>query len=114
MDLFNRKKVKDLEREILNVREVFERDRGELIAYKKMANGSEKTISQLFDENQKLIKWIENILREFGTIDAREQHISIPIYKNHKPTSFGSYNDGEFIREREYIEIPSITIIKMG
>lgn len=110
MDLFNKKKVKNLERELIIVRQELERNKGELIVYKN----DESMYSNLIKENQKLITWIESILKEFGTVETRESHVSIPIYKNeHKPIFYTEDDIEPFFKEREYIEIPAITIVKM-
>ena len=111
MDLFNRKKVKELERELQIVREEFERKQGELATYKRF-NELEHISTQTIEENQKLIKWKMNILDTFGTMEVRERNnIQIPVYKE----PYRAYDNNYMgINEGERITIPSITLIKMG
>lgn len=112
MDLFNRKKVKELERELQIVREEFERKQGELATYKRF-NELEHISTQTIEENQKLIKWIMNILDTFGTMEVRNRNnIQIPVYKEKLYRAYDSNYMG--IYEKERITIPSITLIKMG
>ena len=112
MDLFNKKKVKSLERELEIVRQELERKEGELITYKKL-NSYEKMNTGLMEENQKLIEWIFNILDTFGTMEVRDRHsIQIPVLKE---KYISNYNMDYFgTREKNRITIPEITLIKMG
>lgn len=64
-----------------------------------------------FEETQKLVEWIYKILKEFGTCDVRNDHVQIPIYRREE-TAYTE--DFGFVNKKEYIEIPSITLIKMG
>ena len=116
MDLFNRKKVKDLEQELLILREEFERNKGQLIAYENMKN-AEKVSTQLAEENQKLIKWIRSILDEFGTMEVRDrERVKIPILIRKEEQYFKANHGGEgyfHLYPRETITIPEIIIEKM-
>lgn len=65
------------------------------------------------EENQKLIKWIMNILDTFGTMEVRNRNsIQIPVYKEKPYRTYDSNYMGISVKER--ITIPSITLIKMG
>lgn len=64
-------------------------------------------------ENQRLLDWVMNILKEFGTVEIGDiQHIEIPIHKQNICSVYDRNYMGVF--EKERIEIPSITIVKMG
>lgn len=71
----------------------------------------EKSNIKLIEENQKLIDWIQKILEEFGTCDVDVERVQIPI---HKTSVICSTLDNSYIGEKTRIEIPAITIIKMG
>lgn len=111
MGLFKKKKIRRLLDELEDRNNDLIKEKAVTKKLNERIDNLEKITSTTMEENQKLIKWIENILREFGTVEARENHVSIPIYK--KPVYFSSHNT-EFLQEREHIEIPAITIIKMG
>ena len=111
--LFKKKKrIEELERELKIVREEFERDRGELLAYKNIKS-NDKLLAQSMEENQKLINWIMNILDTFGTMEVKDRrHIQIPIMKEKR---IANYNmDYYMTNTKEIITIPEITLIKMG
>lgn len=115
MDLFNRKKVERLERELKIVRENFERDRGaKLELQKEMERFRESTINQLIEENQKLVDWIEKILEvaQICKTNGGLQMVNIPIMEDGvKKHNF----NGELTPEqRKEIVIPSIRYVKMS
>ena len=117
MDLFNRRKVKELEIE----KDAIERDNAilsdknsyleEHIIRLEKELDKKGTNANLVEENRKLLDWIQKILDTFGTCDSRERHISIPVYKREIVPFYGPETFGELHQER--IEIPAITIIKM-
>ena len=116
MDLFNRKKVERLERELKIVRENFERDRG---AKLELQNEIEKfrgsIIGQLIEENQKLIYWIEKILEVANICKTNEglESVNIPIIEN-KIKAYNPNNPWDLDEEkRKEIVIPSIRFIKI-
>lgn len=78
---------------------------------RKKVNYFEKTQSQLYAENQKLTNWVINILKEFGTCEIGDrQHVEIPVHSKIRC----AYNTGYMeVLEKERIEIPSITIVKL-
>ena len=77
------------------------------------ANNLEKISTQVLEENQTLIKWIEKILDTFGTMEIRnKRNIQIPVYKNKEYKAYDRNYLAVF--EKERITIPEITIIKMG
>lgn len=112
MDLFNRKKVKELENKLLKIQEAFEMSQGELNAYKNVNNIAIDN-KKLLEENEKLIHWIMNILDTFGTMEVRDRRtFSIPIYKNNIHMDYDNYHNYDDAIERESIIIPQIRIIK--
>lgn len=107
-----KKRIEKLEREVRIVREEFERDRGELLAYKNIKS-NDKLLAQSMEENQKLINWIMNILDTFGTMEVKDRrHIQIPIMKEKRITNYNI--DYYMTNTKEIITIPEITLIKMG
>lgn len=108
MDLFNKKKVKNLESELEIVRQELERKEGELITYKKLNSYGKMNIG-LMEENQKLIEWIFNILDTFGTAEVSDRNsVQIPVLKERYISNYIG------IHEKERITVPEITLIKMG
>lgn len=124
MDLFNRKEINRLKLENASLRiELIglKDDRKEIKdTINKMQKDNqlerenfEKITTQLLEENQKLIKWIETILDTFGTVEVKERNqIQIPVYIDKSIRAYDINYMGIF--ERERITIPEITIIKMG
>ena len=68
----------------------------------------QETINTLLEQNKNMSEWIYKILKELGTVNTDNKHINIPIHTN---SSIYKMDDLNFI-EKEYIEIPSITLIK--
>ena len=120
MDLFNRKKVKELENKVIELEKQNYSLAEDIDGYVRnerhwnsQIDGLEKISSQTMEENQKLIKWIETILNTVGVMEVHEKtQIQIPVYieRHHRP--YDSTYMGIF--ERERITIPEITIVKMG
>lgn len=111
MDIFNRKRVKKLEADKRRLFDKIHELKIEKITLENKAKKVEPS-ALIMQENQMLLKWIQNILDTFGTCDVRESHVSIPVYKREiVPYSEGNGMYGEFKEER--IEIPAITIVKM-
>ena len=116
MDLFKKKKIRRLLDELEDRNNDLIKEKVVTKKLNERIDNLEKITNTTMEENQKLIKWIENILKEFGTVEARENHVSIPIYKRQGRPVFYTEDDIDktFSCERQYIEIPSITIVKMG
>lgn len=74
-----------------------------------------KNMNNLITENKKLIDWIMKILDTFGTVEVREKSsVKIPIYKRIEDNKY-NFNYSDLVNfETERIEIPAITIVKMG
>lgn len=65
----------------------------------------------LFEENRKLIDWVQKILKEFGTYDVNQrERISIPIYKR---GNFYYDNARNCEMRSTTLVIPEIVINKM-
>lgn len=59
-------------------------------------------------QNNKLIDWIEKILKEFGTMEVqKENQVRIPIMINRRSSCLYDYSYKE-----EYVIIPQIKIVK--
>ena len=113
MDIFNRKKVKKLEREVYSLNNEIEEYIKNERNWSKQIDNLEKISSQTMEENQKLIKWIETILDTVGVMEVREKRqIQIPVYIDKNIRAYDSNYMGIF--EKERITIPEITIVKMG
>lgn len=113
MDLFNKRKVKELEERIKYLSNEIDGYMKNERHWSKQIESFEKISTNTMEENQKLIKWIMNILKEFGTVEIGDrQHIEIPIHKQNICSAYDRNYMGVF--EKERIEIPSITIVKMG
>lgn len=113
MDMFNKKKVKELEQIIYRLNHEIEGYQKNERHWNSQIDGLEKISSNLTEENQKLIKWIMNILDTFGTMEIRDrERVSIPIYHDKNYRAYDNNFMG--ICERERITIPEITIVKMG
>lgn len=79
----------------------------------KRLDGLENITSQTYEENQKLIEWIRNILDTVGTMEVREKrNFQIPVYLEKEYKAYNTNYMGIF--EKERITIPEITIVKMG
>lgn len=113
LDLFNKKKIKELEQENYELHSDIEGYIKNERIWSKQIDNLEKALTNTMQENQRLIDWVMNILKEFGTVEIGDrQHIEIPIHKQNICSAYDRNYMGVF--EKERIEIPSITIVKMG
>ena len=114
MDLFNKRKVKELEERIEYLSNEIDGYMKNERHWSKQIESFEKISNNTMEENQKLIKWIMNILKEFGTVEIGDrQHVEIPIHRTSIKAHYDNIED-MYISTRERIEIPSITIVKIG
>lgn len=112
MDLFNKKKIKKLEREVSELNNEIEKYQKNERNWDMKIDKLEDISSRTMEENQKLIKWIMTILDTVGTLEVREKvNFKIPIYQNKNYRAYDNNYMG--IYERERITIPEITLIKM-
>ena len=113
LDLFNKKKIKKLEQENYELHSDIEGYIKNERIWSKQIDNLEKALTNTMQENQRLLDWVMNILKEFGTVEIGDrQHIEIPIHKQNICSVYDKNYMGVF--EKERIEIPSITIVKMG
>jgi len=85
IDLFNKRKIEKLENKIFSLEQDLVKEKNNVETYKEIANNSNAR-TLLLEENKILIKWIQNILTEFGTIEVRDRkRVHIPIYKEINP-----------------------------
>ena len=113
MDLFNKKKIKRLEREISQLNNEIEKYQKNERNWDMKIDKLEDISSRTMEENQKLIKWIMTILDTVGVMEVREKRqIQIPVYIDKSIRAYDSNYMGIF--EKERITIPEITIVKMG
>ena len=112
MDIFNKKKIKELEKINFSLTKEIQGYQNNERNWNRQIDELEKISSNLIEENQKLIKWIMNILDTFGTMEVRDRmNVSIPVYRDE---NYRAYNENVMgICERERITIPEITIVKM-
>ena len=120
MDIFNKKKVEELNKEIerfkssnMHLMNEISRCREREKDFNDRIARFEDISSQTMEENQKLIKWIMTILDTVGTMEVREKaQIKIPVYTE---KTYNAYDVNYLgIYERERITIPEITIVRMG
>lgn len=113
MDLFNKKKLKEQEKTIKKMNLMINDKNSEINRQYNSITHLENNQSKLLSENQKLIDWIEKILDTVGTMEVKQKaHFQIPISIKKEYSSYDRNYLGIF--EKERIEIPAITIIKMG
>lgn len=120
MDLFNKKKVKELKSQIekleranINLQKTISSYHEEEKDLNSKIDKLEYISSQTMEENQKLIKWIMTIIDTVGTMELSEKRqIQIPVYVEKIYKAYDNNSMGIF--EKERITIPEITIIKMG
>lgn len=112
MDIFRKKKVKKLLNELEYTNNMLVQERSKNKKLQESANNFERISTKALEENQILIDWIKKILNTFGTMDVtNKNHVQIPIYKDIiRPIEPSPFQP----QEKERIEIPPITIIKMG
>lgn len=104
-----KKKIEELERELKNVKENFERDRGaKLELQNELRRLKESTNNQLIHENKVLINWVEKILDVANICKANEglELVNIPIMEN-KIKPYNSNWELTDVQRKEII-IPSI------
>lgn len=113
LDLFNNKKIKELEEEVYSLNREIEGYMKNERNFSNLIDNMEKISNKTMEENQKLINWIMNILDTVGTMDTIEKtEFKIPVYKD---KNYGAYDQNYMgIYEKERITIPEITIVKMG
>ena len=112
MDIFRKKKIRKLLNELEDANNMLIQERSKTKELQECANNLEKISTQVLEENQTLIKWIEKILDTFGTMEIRnKRNIQIPVYKNKEYKAYDRNYLAVF--EKERITIPEITIIKM-
>lgn len=84
----------------------------EIKKYKEIVENLQRKIeydNYLKNENEKMIKWIKEILKEFGTCDVNQRSVQIPIMKR-KEVYYGEHNTR---MKSETIIIPEIIINKV-
>ena len=115
MDIFNIKKIKELEEKINNQEEKINNQKKAINDYKnhiadtkKLNIDLSKSLNIQLEENKKLNEWVITILKEFGTTNVREKHVQIPMIDY--GTTYTSMLSGTVKEKR--IEIPAITLIK--
>lgn len=108
MNIFNRKKIKELEEKINNQKKAIYDYKKHIEDTNKLNKDLSNSLNMQLEQNEKLIEWVITILKEFGTTDVREPHIQIPVINN--GVTYNSMLCGTVKEKR--IEIPSITIIK--
>lgn len=107
IDIFNKRKIKELENKIQNQKKAIYDYKRYIDDTNKLNKNLSESLNKELEQNKKLCDWIINILKEFGTTDVTERHVNIPVINN-DTTYTMRYGT---IKEKR-IEIPSITIIK--
>ena len=111
MDLFNKKEIKELKKQINNLETIIRNNEAYTSSLEKKLQRKDNCQSYLMSENKKLIEWIKSILKEFGTLNVRERRVQIPIYKNEaKRCDMGMDTSPVGTIEEEIIVIPEIVI----
>lgn len=113
MDLFNKKKLQEQEKQLKKLNLMINDKNSEINRQYNSITHLENNQGKLLAENQKLIEWIEKILDTVGTLEVREKiHFQIPVLMQKEYSPYDKNYLGIF--EKERIEIPAITIVKMG
>lgn len=71
MDIFRKKKIRKLLNELEDANNMLIQERSKTKELQECANNLEKISTQVLEENQTLIKWIEKILDTFGTMEIK-------------------------------------------
>lgn len=112
LDLFNKNQIKELKEELkdsVKNRNYFENMYKEQV---KHTNSLIKENTYLINENEKLLDWIQNILKVVNTSEVSRfevnNTVNIPIYKSTEPYIL----DGDYMTNKERIDIyiPAIHI----
>lgn len=119
-DLFNKKRVRELEEIAEGYRKrntdlIIERDRAKNRAeeWQEMFTKGIELNGKLADENQKLIGWINKILDEVGTCTARDiRPFTIPICKTSLERKYEEFDGVLKPYREETVIIPEIRLIK--
>lgn len=112
VDIFRKKKVKKLLNELEDTNNMLIQERNKTKRLQESVNNLEIISTKTLEENQILIEWIRKILDTFGTMEVKNKmNVQIPICKNVIRPSYPSPFHSQI---KEIIEIPSITIMKMG
>ena len=110
MDIFNKKKIKDLSHKLKLFDEIIKQKELEIRKNKVIIEDLQQTSNYLQNENQKLLDWIEKILDAVGTADYNAKNtFVIPVHKE----SISAFQDGfskPYLQEK--IVIPEIIICK--
>ncbi len=109
MDLFNKKKIVQLENKIHSLEQGIIKEQNSVEAYKRICEKAQCS-TLLLEENKQLIKWIKSILEEFGTVDVySKERFHIPVYKK---TELPPFTENLELREikNKTIVIPGIVI----
>lgn len=111
-NIFSIKQVKKLEDEIATLKEKILIKENENVTLREVLKNSSCS-SLLLEENRTLIRWIHEILEQFGTMDVYDRKsINIPVYRKLEPDIFSS--NYEWKRTQvETIVIPEIVIRNM-
>ena len=103
--MFNNKKIKKLKEDIKKCQDLCQIQ-------------SEENLS-LSNQNEKLVEWVQAILKEFGTTPVREPHVTIPVIRNDDIEETMNLYAGDIDKpyykydfKTTCIHIPSITIYK--
>lgn len=109
IDIFNKKKLKELEDEKNYYENVCETKNKTINDLQKDKSDLNKNMNSLIKENQKLIEWIQKILEVANTKEVTDIYssITIPIYKN-KSIRYSAYDEWQTKQEVTDIFIPQI------
>lgn len=112
MDLFNKKKVRKLYKNIDSLQFELSSKNTIIKRLETTNSNNQETISLLINENQKLIDWVQKILEVAQICKTNEglQTVNIPIVED----KHGKYNSNWETPLSEEIIIPSIRFRKIN
>ena len=112
MDLFNKKKIKELNKELARYGEALTERETKCRGLEERVKDLNKIVDNTMSENKKLTEWVIKILAEFGTTEIGDRkHIEIPVH--HCEPVYHFYDEPVQTSIAKRIEIPAITILKI-
>ena len=111
MDLFNKRKVRQLKDKIISLEKALEEEKHNVAMNDGIKKRIEHSENYVIKENQKLIDWIRSILENFGTFDVNERReVHIPVYQKIEAIPFHNLQEEIPRTAEEVIVIPEIVI----